>query len=76
MEVPPEAEVRCTGAALPTKRGEAVAWAFGYAQTERLGVCEERRALGVEAMRLHNQRMLTLSKEVAPRPWWKFWAGN
>lgn len=72
IAVPGEATKPCTGAALP-KRGEAEALAFGYAQTQRLEVCDERRALGVEAMRLHNERVTALAKELRPRPWWKFW---
>lgn len=70
--IPTEAAKPCTGAALP-KRGEAEAWAFGYAQTQRLEVCDERRALGVEAMVMHNSRVGALVKELKPRPWWKFW---
>jgi hypothetical protein len=73
--VPSEAAKPCTPAALPASnapsRGEYRA--FGYAQTERLAVCEERRALGVKAMGEHNERVGALVKELKPKPWWKLW---
>ena len=73
IAVPLEAAKPCSGAALPTQRTVGEAWAFGYAQTQRLEVCDERRALGVEAMELHNTRVNALVKELKPKPWWRFW---
>lgn len=73
IDIPPEVDKRCTGAALPARRSLEMALAFGYAQTERLEVCDERRALGAAAMHQHNERIDELVKELKPKHWWEFW---
>ncbi len=75
IEVPAEASKHCAPAALPqgphpSKEAYAV---FGVLQTGKLEVCEERRALAVEAMTLHNGAMEAAAKKAEPKPWWKFW---
>jgi hypothetical protein len=70
-----EAAKRCTGAPLPPHHSQMPLYlAFAEAQTNKLEVCEERRALAVDAMALHNKAQEALAVKLAPRPWWKFWA--
>jgi hypothetical protein len=73
IEVPAEAGRQCTGAALPLKGSKEAYAAFGVLQTGKLEICEERRALAVEAMTLHNRTMVEAAKQTEPRPWWAFW---
>ncbi len=71
--IPPEAAKHCTAAALPEGKSIADYRLFGLLQTDKLQTCEERRALAVDAMELHNTAMEAAAKKVEPKPWWKFW---
>jgi len=73
--IPSEAAKQCTPAVLPQgpHPSKDQLRAFAEGQTTKLEVCDERRALGVEAMVLHNQRVGELVRDLRPRHWWEFW---
>jgi hypothetical protein len=75
IPVPPLAREPCDAAELPAgpKPGEVDYQVFGVRQTGRLEMCEEKRALGVSAMDLHNAYVDRLVNDLRPRPWWRFW---
>lgn len=74
ITVPVEAAKKCVPAALPPLKPTAADLrAFGLIQTGKLEVCEERRALAVEAMNLHNTTLAAAVKELRPKRWWEFW---
>jgi hypothetical protein len=74
--VPVPALVRepCAAAELPTgKPDEQDYQVFGIRQTGMLEKCEDRRALGVEAMDLHNAYVDRLVSDLKPHHWWQVW---
>lgn len=73
--MPPSVRTPCAGTPLPAgpKPGEADYQVFGLRQTLKVEQCDGKRALGVEAMDLHNRYVDRLVDDLAPRPWWKFW---
>ncbi len=73
IEVPVEATKHCTAAAIPEGHTIQDYRLFGLSQTDKLQTCEERRALAVERMLMHNTAMEAAAKKVEPKPWWKFW---
>jgi hypothetical protein len=77
LKIPVPSLVRepCEAAELPPgpKLDEADYQVFGARQTGRLETCEEKRALGVSAMDLHNEYVERLVSDLRPRPWWRFW---
>lgn len=73
--VPGEAAKPCTPAPLPAVVHPSLGdyRVFGVLQTGRLEVCEERRALAVEAMLVHNAGQERLAEKLRPKAWWHFW---
>jgi hypothetical protein len=73
--VPATVREPCAGAELPPPPHPAVRdyQVFGARQTSRLEMCDQKRALGVEAMDLHNTYVDRLVGDLSPKPWWKFW---
>lgn len=75
IEVPSEAAVSCFGAPLPQGPQPSTDdyRMFGVLQTGRLAVCEQRRALAVDTIKLHNTYAQKLVEKIKPKPWWKLW---
>lgn len=73
IAVPSEAAKPCTGAPLPRDTSKPQLQAFALLQTGKLEICDERRALGVQAMELHNAEVVKAAERLERRPWWKFW---
>lgn len=66
---------KCTGAALPKgpRPGQAQVLAFAEAQTNKLEVCDERRALAVATVNIHNTKVDETVRKLTPHHWWEFW---
>lgn len=72
VAVPPLVREPCEGAQLPPRKAsEADLQVFGVRQTGKLEKCEDKRALGVEAMDLHNTYVDRLVTELRPPTFWE-----
>ena len=72
VSVPPLVRERCEGAELPPPRaGETDYQVFGVRQTGKLEKCDDKRALGVAAMDLHNTYVERLVDAVRPPTFWE-----
>ncbi len=78
VNLPPSVLAPCTGAALPKGPHPAKeqVLAFAESQTSKLEVCDERRALAVDTVSVHNASIAATVKKLQPHQWWEFWKGN
>lgn len=61
----------CPGAALPKSDDAKSYAAFGVLQTGQLELCDGRRALAVERIKLHNLYVARLTNDLRPLRWWE-----
>lgn len=73
VQIPATARKPCEGANLPAppKPGEADYQVFGVQMVGKLDICEDKRALAVEAGDLHNRYVDKLASTVNPPSFWE-----
>lgn len=72
VAVPPLVREPCEGAPLPPRKAsEADYQVFGVRQTGKLEKCDDKRALGVQAMDLHNAYVDRLVTDLRPPTFWE-----
>lgn len=72
MEVPGLVREPCEAASLPPAKASEVDYqVFGVRQTAKLEKCDDKRALGVQAMDLHNAYVDRLVDTLRPTTLWE-----
>lgn len=74
--VPSELTDPTPGADLPADDSQGAWVRFGNDQTGQLDKANLKQAAGLKIIRGCEARDAETAKRLAPRPWWKFWAGN